>query len=129
MSDVLAYWPFIAIVLPVVLSLVYKLLEQTLKGKALEGVAGAYRVAIRAAVEFQGEGIDWLRGPQGILLRQRLADAAYDCLPSTIWGIPVGLVKLVVSREWWRSWVEEAFDGVCDLAEDLEYPLSEKTNS
>jgi hypothetical protein len=121
---VIAYWPLFALGVPALLALVYKLLELVLRGKASEGVAAAYRVAIHAAVEWQDDGTARLRGSEGVQLRKQLAGAAYDALPARIWVLPVGLVKLVVSREKWCGWVSEAFDNMVDLAERLEYPIN-----
>src|SRR5258706_9323067 len=91
------YLPIIAALLPFVLGLIALLVQGRLKGFARETVAAVYRVAIHAANELQDEGLTWLRSEAGIAYRRRLAESAYDALPDTVRGIPIGLVKLVVS--------------------------------
>jgi hypothetical protein len=119
---VVAYWPLFALGVPALLGLVYALLARCLHGEVLKAVGAAYRVAIHEAVEWSEDGIAWLRGSQGVALRRKLANAAYDALPMRIWVIPVGLVKLVVNREKWCSWVDGAFEEMVEMAEKLELP-------
>jgi len=85
-------------------------------------VAAAYRVGIHAADALADEGIAWLKGDAGVAYRRHLAELAYDSLPATIRGIPVGIVKTFVSREKWCELVEEAFQAACPIAEKLELP-------
>lgn len=116
------YLPYIAAVLPFVLGLVALLVQGRLNGFAHETVAAVYRVAIRAASTLQDEGLEWLRSDAGIEYRRHLAEAAYDALPPTIRGIPVGLVKTLITRERWVALVESAFQEAVVLAERLELP-------
>lgn len=122
MDKVLPYLPYVAAVLPFVFGIIALAVRGELHGYARKTVAAVYRVAIRAANEMQDGGLAWVRSPEGIAYRQRLAGDAYDALPLTIRGIPVGLVKTVVSREQWCAIVERAFGEVVELAEKLELP-------
>jgi hypothetical protein len=85
-------------------------------------VAAVYRGGIHAADALADEGIAWLKGDTGIAYRRHLAELAYDNLPATIWGIPVGVVKTFVSREVWCGLVEDAFQSAVSIAEKLELP-------
>jgi len=116
-------WQYFALVLPFVLGIIVILLERGLKGAASSTVSGIYRAAIHAAAELQEEGIEWVRSPDGIAFRKGLAVSAYDLLPARIGPIPVGLVKLVVSRERWVALVEKAFEEAVEVAERLEFPV------
>jgi hypothetical protein len=70
--------------------LVYELAQAHLRGEVLRAMSSAYRVATHAAVEWREDGIAWLRGSEGVTLRRRLAEAAYDALPARIGPAPVG---------------------------------------
>ena len=93
-----------------------------LKGFARETVAAAYRVGIHAASVLEDQGIEWLKSDAGVAYRRHLAELAYDALPATIKGVPVGLVKTLVSRERWCELVEEAFQAAVSIADKLELP-------
>lgn len=115
-------WRTLALVLPFLLGGAALLLERGLNAAASTTVASVYRVALHAAHELQEEGIAWVRSPDGIAFRKELAARAYDQLPARIGPVPVGIVKMFVSRDVWLSWVEEAFEEACRLAERLELP-------
>jgi hypothetical protein len=91
-------------------------------GFAHETVAAVYRAAIHAANELQDEGQEWLRSEAGIAYRRRLGERAYDALPASIRGVPIGLVRMVVSRELVVELVQHAFQEITELAERLELP-------
>jgi len=116
-------WQYFVLVLPFVLSIIVILLERGVKGAANTTVSAVYRAAIHAATELKEEGIEWVRSPAGIAFRKELAEKAYDCLPARLGPVPVGLVKLVVSRERWVALVESAFAEAVVVAERLELPL------
>jgi hypothetical protein len=122
LAAITPYLPVIGIILPFVLGLVALLVQGKLHGFARETVAAVYRVAVHAANDLQDEGLAWLRSEAGIAYRQHLAELAYDSLPATVYGVPVGLIKTIVSRERWVALVEAAFQEVCSLAEKLELP-------
>jgi hypothetical protein len=75
-----------------------------------------------AADALADDGIAWLKGDAGIAYRRHLAELAYDELPSSVRGIPIGLVKTFVSREKWCELVEDAFQSAVSIAEKLELP-------
>lgn len=83
-----------------------------------ETVAAVYRVALHAAAGLGG--LEWLRSPEGIAYRRDLAARAYDVLPLRLGPIPIGIVKLWLSREQFAALVEAAFVEVVALAERLE---------
>jgi hypothetical protein len=122
MEFIQPYLPYILGALPFVLGVVALLVQGHLQGFARETVAAVYRVAIHAANDLQDEGLSWLRSEAGIAYRRRLAESAYDALPATVRGIPVGLVKAIVSRETFVGLVEAAFVEIAGLAEKLELP-------
>ncbi len=62
-----------------------------------------------AADALADKAIAWLKGDAGVAYRRHLAELAYDNLPSSIRGIPVGVVKSFVSREKWCELVKDAF--------------------
>ena len=124
MEFIQPYLPYILGALPFVLGVVSLLVQGRLQSFARETVAAVYRVAIHAANDLQDEGLGWLRSEAGIAYRRRLAEGAYDALPATVRGIPVGLVKAIVSRETFVGLVESAFGEIAGLAEKLE--LSEE---
>jgi hypothetical protein len=118
------YLPYVYYALPFILGLIALAVQGRLHGVARETVAAAYRVAIRAANELGDEGMAWLRSEAGIAYRRELAEMAYDVLPARIGPVPVGAVKLLVSREKWVEIVEGAFQEAAKLATRLE--LSEE---
>lgn len=85
-----------------------------------ETVAAVYRVAIKAAADLGDEGLRWLRSEEGIAYRRGLAARAYDAIPSNLGPVPVGLLKLLVSREQFAGLVENAFEEIVALADKLE---------
>jgi hypothetical protein len=119
---ILPYLPYIGYALPFIFGLVALGVNGRLKGFAREAVAAIYRAAIHTASEVQEEGLTWLRSEAGIAYRKELAQRAYDALPAHIRGVPVGLVKLVVSREAFVAYVEAAFQAAVEIAEKLELP-------
>ncbi len=122
MEVILPYLPYILGALPFVFGLVALAVQGRLRGFARKTVAAVYRVAIHAANDLQDEGLEWLRSEAGITYRRRLAESAYDALPASIRGVPVGLVKAIVSRETFVELVEAAFREIAELAERLELP-------
>lgn len=116
-------WQYFALVLPFVLSIIVILLENGLKGAANQTVAAVYRAAIHAATELKEEGVEWVRSEDGINFRKTLAESAYDLLPARVGPVPVGLVKLVLSREKWVALVEKAFQEMVKTADRLEMPM------
>lgn len=116
--------PYILVALPFVLGLIALAARGRLREFARETVAAVYRVAIRAAEELQDEGLEWLRSPDGVAYRKELAERGYDALPASIGPVPVGMVKLLISREKWCELVERAFQEMAELAERIE--LSEE---
>lgn len=121
-SIVAPYLPYISIAIPLIAGLISLLVRGELDDFARAAVGAAYRVGIHAADALADEGIDWLKGSAGIAYRRHLAELAYDNLPSSIRGIPIGLVKSFVSREAWCALVEDAFGVVVSLADKLELP-------
>lgn len=91
-------------------------------------VAAIYRVAIKAAGEYGDEALTWLRGEDGIKYRKELAERAYDALPGNIGPVPVGMVKLWVSREKFCELVEAAFLEMCEMAERLAVEQAAREN-
>lgn len=85
-------------------------------------VSAVYRVAIAAAAELSDTGLQWLRSEDGINYRKGLVYQAYDLIPPRLGPVPVGLLKLLVSREQFASLVEQAFQEMADLAEELKPP-------
>lgn len=83
-------------------------------------VASVYRVALEAAETYGG--IEWLRGPDGVAYRKMLVRRAYDVFPS-----PIGPIhwKLFVTQERFCEWVEQAFQAMLDLAEDISQDVEE----
>lgn len=116
------YLPYVAYALPFVFGLVALAVSGRLNKFAQETVSAVYRVAIHVASELQDEGLAWLRSEAGVAYRKELASRAYDAVPATVYGVPVGLVKLVVSREVFCAMVERAFNEMAELAERLELP-------
>lgn len=116
------YWIYGLYILPFSLALVALAVQGKLRGAARATVSAVYRVAIRAANVLEAEGMAWLRSADGIAYRRQLADLAYDSLPASVGPVPVGLVKLLVSRERWVRLVEAAFEEAVKLAEKLELP-------
>ncbi len=68
---------------------------------AFQAICGAFKMSERAADEL-GETMDGID-------KKKVADAAYDLLPDTLNGIPVGVIKLVISREKFAELVEDAY--------------------
>lgn len=85
-----------------------------------ETVAAVYRVAIKAASDLGDEGLRWLRSEEGIAFRRDLAARAYDAIPSALGPVPVGVIKLLVSRDQFAGLVENAFEEIVALADKLE---------
>lgn len=106
----------------------YVSFRQQLDVFARATVAAVYRAGLRAAEDLGSAGIVWLRSPEGVSYRKRLASDAYSLLPAHIGPVPVGLVKLFVSQEQFCSLVERAFSEIADLARELrpdESPVAE----
>lgn len=116
------YLPHLLAVLPFLAGVIALAAQHRLDDFARETVAAVYRVAIHAANELQDEGLTWLRSEAGIAYRKELAGRAYDLLPERIGVVPVGLVKLVISREAFQNLVEGAFQEMAKLADRLELP-------
>ena len=122
MPDFTPYLPYIAYALPFVFGFVALAVRGRLQEAARETVAAVYRLAIHTASELQEDGIAWLRSDEGVTYRKHLAEAAYDALPDTLAGVPLKLVKLLLTRERFCALVEAAFQEVVQLAEKLEFP-------
>ena len=75
-SDLL---PYIGLCFGIVLVLGYLVLlvDNRLNGFVRKTVAAVYRVAIRAAVELEDEGLSWLRSEEGIAFRRGLVGSAW----------------------------------------------------
>lgn len=121
-SVVAPYLPYVGIALPFIAGLISLAVQGKLDDFARSTVGAVYRVGIHAADALADEGIAWLNGDAGVAYRRHLAELAYDELPATIRGIPVGLVKTFVSREAWCAMVEDAFQSAVSIAEKLELP-------
>jgi hypothetical protein len=121
-SIIAPYLPYVGIALPLIAGLISLAVRGELDDFARSTVGAVYRVGIHAADALADESIAWLKGSAGIAYRRHLAELAYDSLPSTIRGIPVGLVKSFVSRERWCELVEDAFQSAVSIAEKLELP-------
>jgi hypothetical protein len=67
-----------------------------------KAIAGAYKLSERASDELgmRIEGLD----------KKAIADAMYDALPKQIGNVPLGMVKLVISRKRFAQLVQFAFD-------------------
>ncbi len=113
------YLPYLLVFLAGVIVLA---VQHRLDNFARETVAAVYRVAIHAASELQDEGLEWLRSEAGIAYRKELAGRAYDLLPERVGVVPVGFVKLVISREKFCEMVEAAFQKIVKVADRLELP-------
>ena len=114
------YWAYIALLLPVVIGGIGLLLEGRLKGETQRVVGAVYRVSIKAAHDFEEQGLAWLVSPDGVAFRKSLAENAYDALPARVGWLPVGILKSFVSRELFVVWVEKAFVEMVELADRLE---------
>lgn len=121
-SIVTPYLPYVGIALPFIAGLISLAVQGKLDDYARSTVAAVYRVGIHAADALADEGIAWLKGEAGVAYRRHLAELAYDSLPATIRGVPVGLVKTFVSRNRWCELVEEAFQAAVSIADRLELP-------
>jgi len=110
-------WPWILAIVAAASLGIAALVNEKLNAQARRAVAAVYRVAIHLAAEY---GIEWLRSEEGIRFRRELAERTYDALPDRIGPVPVGLIKLVVSRERWCELVEAAFQDMVELARKLE---------
>jgi acyl-CoA synthetase (AMP-forming)/AMP-acid ligase II len=122
MERLIPYVPYLAgtaLVSGVVLVL---LASATVRRFAHQTVAAVYRAALVTAAEYGDEALEWLRSPAGIRYRKALAERAYDVLPATVGPVPVGVVKLWLSRERWCVLVETAFNAVVSLADDIREP-------
>ena len=75
--------------------------ERALLPFAFQGICAAYRISEMAVDALGGR----LRG----LEKQEVANVIYDLLPDTISGIPLEIVKAVVSRERFAELVQDAF--------------------
>ncbi len=115
-------WGYIALLLPLLVGGIGLLAQGKLAGVAHQTVAAVYRVSIHAATELQRDGIEWLNSQDGISFRKDLAERAYDALPPRIGPVPVGLLKVFITRERWIGWVEAAFQDVVAMACRLEFP-------
>jgi len=114
------YWAYIALLLPVIAGGIGLLLEGRLKGETQRVVGAVYRVSIKAARDFEEQGLAWLVSPDGVAFRKGLAENAYDALPARVGWLPVGILKSFVSRELFVVWVEKAFVEMVELADRLE---------
>lgn len=117
-----ALLPYLPIALPILAGVIGLAVRGKLNDFAQATVAAAYRVGIHAADTLADEGIAWLRSEAGVAYRRHLAERAYDLLPDRLGPVPVGLVRLVVSREQWCSMVEAAFEQAVAMADSLELP-------
>ena len=84
-------------------------IEAALLPYLLKGIIAAYKMS-EDAIDLTGER---LRG----LDKKAIADALYDLLPPTIGGIPVGLIKTLITREKFAELVQGAFDRAMQLYE------------
>lgn len=114
------YLPIIVWVAAVIIGIFALAVNHDLNLFLRDTVAAVYRVAIRAASDLGDEGLRWLRSEDGITFRKKLAARAYDTIPSHIGPVPVGMVKLLISREQFADLVENAFEEIVILADRLE---------
>jgi hypothetical protein len=77
-----------------------------------KAIAGAYKLSERASDEvgMRIEGLD----------KKGIADAMYDALPKQIGNVPLGMVKLVISRERFAQLVQLAFDEFLEFYDSQE---------
>ncbi len=68
---------------------------------AFQAICGAFKMSERAAEEL-GETMDGID-------KKKIADAAYDLLPASLNGIPVGVIKQFISQEKFAELVEDAY--------------------
>ncbi len=68
---------------------------------AFQAICAAFKMSERAAEELGAvmDGVD----------KKAIADAAYDLLPASLNGIPVGVIKDIISREKFVELVEDAY--------------------
>ena len=114
------YWPFLALLVPLLVGLVGLVLQGRLSGEAQRVVGAVYRAAINAAHEFEAQGLAWLVSAEGIAFRKELAERAYDALPVRVGWFPMGVLKMFISREKFAALVEKAFAEMVELADKLE---------
>ena len=80
--------------------------ENELEVALLPYLFQAICAAFKASQEMVAAGNEALDG----VSKKAIAEAAYDLLPANIGGIPVGLIKVVVSRERFQELVQAAYD-------------------
>lgn len=112
----------VVLVLTALIGLVVLAVRGKLVGLARQTVGAVYRLGINAAYQLSEEGIDWLKSESGIAYRKHLAELAYNSLPAFIGPVPVGLVKQLVSLEQWCRLVENVFEDIVVLADNLIVP-------
>lgn len=107
----------IMMVVTVLAGLVSAAASGELRTFARTTVAAVYRASLKAAEQLQEEGLDWLLSPAGVDYRRMLVGRAYDLMPATVYGLPLGRVlKLVVSRDRFCTMVERAFVEMVEVA-------------
>lgn len=88
---------------------------------ARQAVAAAYRNALKAAEQLQETGVAWLTSEDGAAYRKAIVNKAYDALPTTVYGLPVGvLVTAIITREAFARMVDQAFVDMLQLAARLD---------
>src|SRR5512136_149495 len=80
--------------------------ENELEAALLPYLFQAICAAFKASQEMAAAGNEALDG----LSKKAIADAVYDLLPDKIGGIPVGMIKLLVSRARFEELVQAAYD-------------------
>lgn len=111
------YGYLIAYIAPIVIGLIIAAVQGRLSDYARETVGAVYRLGLRAAEDFREQGLEWLRSAEGVQYRRQLAESAYDALPATIRGIPIGIVKTFISRDRWADMVEIIFQDISAFSE------------
>ena len=80
--------------------------ENELEAALLPYLFQAICAAFKASQEMVAAGNEALDG----VSKKAIADAVYDLLPAYVGGIPVGLIKVVVSRERLQELAQAAYD-------------------
>lgn len=111
--------PLILTAFPFVVWFVSLLVHNKLNLFARETVAAVYRAAILTASSLHDNNLQWLRGPSGIAYRKNLARRAYDMIPSRVGIVPIGILKVFVTRDQFADMVEHAFREITTIATDI----------
>lgn len=122
LSELLPLLPYLGVVMLLALGGLALHTQGQLDNFVRATVSAVYRVAIAAAAELSDTGLAWLRSEDGINFRKGLVQQAYDYIPARIGPVPVGLIKMLISRDQFAALVERAFEEMVELAEELQVP-------